>query len=104
MSTPKRMTKTQVMGELAERTGLDKRQVQNLLDELRALIKRELAEDGPGEFVVPDLIKLRVKITPGREAHMGIDPFTKQERHFDARPESRKVRATPLKALKDLVV
>lgn len=103
MTTPKRMSKTQVLAELSEKTGLGKKDVQNLFDGLLGLIERELGTDGPGEFVIPDLVKLKVKTTPGREEHVGIDPFTKQERTFPARPESRKVRSTPLKRLKDLI-
>jgi nucleoid DNA-binding protein len=97
------MSKTQVLAELSEKTGLAKKDVQNLFDSLSGLIDRELAEGGPGEFVSPDLVKLKVKITPGRAEHVGLDPFTKQERTFPARPQSRKVRSTPLKRLKDLV-
>jgi nucleoid DNA-binding protein len=103
METPKRMSKTQILTELAERTGLGKKEVQNVFDALGALCARELGAQGPGELILPDLVKLKVKITPAREAHRGIDPFTKQERDFPAKPASRKVRATPVKKLKDLV-
>jgi hypothetical protein len=49
------------------------------------------------------MVKLRVKLTPGRPEHVGVDPFTKEQRTFPARPEARKVRASPVKRLKDLV-
>jgi hypothetical protein len=32
-----------------------------------------------------------------------VDPFTKQERTFPARPPSRRVKSTPLKPLKALI-
>jgi len=102
MTTAKRMSKGQVIAELAEKTGLGKKDVQNVLDQLLALAERELGAKGPGEFIVPEFVKLKVKLTPGRPEHVGVDPFTKQERTFPARPESRKVRATPVKRLKDL--
>lgn len=102
MTTAKRMSKGQVIAELAEKTGLGKKDVQNVLDQLLALAERELGSKGPGEFIVPEFVKLKVKVTPGRAEHVGIDPFTKQERTFPERPESRKVRATPVKRLKDL--
>lgn len=103
METPKRMSKTQILTELAERTGLGKKEVQNVFDALGALAQRELGAQGPGELVIPDLVKLKVKVTPARAAHRGVDPFTKQEREFPAKPASRKVRSTPVKKLKDLV-
>jgi nucleoid DNA-binding protein len=102
--TAKRMSKAQVILELSEKTGLAKKDVQNLFDQVLVLIERELGKEGPGEFVLPDLVKLRVKTTPGRAEHVGIDPFTKQERTFPARPESRKVRVSAAKRLKDLLV
>jgi hypothetical protein len=67
------------------------------------MIKRELGKRGAGEIVVPDMMKLKVKTTAARPERKGIDPFTKLERVFPAKPASKKVRATPLKKLKDLV-
>jgi hypothetical protein len=52
--------------------------------------------------VVPDLVKLKVKKIPAKPAHMGVDPFTKQEREFPAKPASRKVKAAPAARLKKL--
>jgi nucleoid DNA-binding protein len=101
--TAKRMSKAQVLLELSEKTGLAKKDVQNLFDQVLVLVERELGKEGPGEFVLPDLVKLRVKMTPGRAEHVGIDPFTKQERTFPARPEARKVRVSAAKRLKDLL-
>ncbi len=103
MATAKRMTKAQIMGELADKTGLSKKEVSTVFDGLRDMIKRELGRRGPGEFVVPDLLKLKVRKVPARPARKGIDPFTKQERMFEAKPASKKIRATALKKLKDLV-
>ena len=53
MTTAKRMSKGQVIAELAEKTGLGKKDVQNVLDQLLALAERELGSKGPGEFIVP---------------------------------------------------
>jgi nucleoid DNA-binding protein len=103
MATAKRMSKAQILGELSEKTGLGKKEVQSVFDQLLALVERELGKNGPGEFVLPDMVKLRVKVTPGRPEHEGLDPFTKQPRKFPARPEGRKVRASPAKRLKDLM-
>ncbi len=102
MATDKRMSKAQFITELSDKTGVAKKDVQNLLTELLALVERELGEKGPGEFVIPDIVKLKVKVVPAKPAHKGLDPFTKQERDFPAKPASRKVRAAPLKRLKQL--
>lgn len=103
MAQAKRMTKAQIVSELSDKTGLTKKEVSSVFDSLRDLIKRELGRRGPGEFVIPDLLKLKVRTIPARKERKGIDPFTKQERVFPAKPAQKKVRATALKKLKDLV-
>lgn len=102
-TTEKRMTKSQIVGELADKTGLTKKDVSSLFDGLRDLAKRELGKKGPGEFVIPDILKLKVRTIPARKERKGLDPFTKQERTFPAKPAQRKVRATALKKLKDML-
>ena len=99
----KRMTKSQIVGELSEKTSLSKKEISAVFEGLRDLVKRELGKKGPGEFVIPDLLKLRIRNVPARKERKGIDPFTKQERVFPAKPAQRKVRATALKKLKDLI-
>lgn len=102
MATDKRLTKGQIITELSDKSGVSKKDVQSVFTELLGLVERELGEEGPGEFVVPDLVKFKVKVVPAKEAHIGLDPFTKQERQFAAKPASRKVRATPGTRLKKL--
>jgi len=63
------MTKSQVLSTLAERSGLQKKEVQALLDELAKLA---YAEAGNG-FAIPGLGKL-VKVH--RAARMGRNPAT----------------------------
>jgi DNA-binding protein HU-beta len=102
MSSDKRMSRSQIITELSDKTGISKKDVQTLLAELLSLVERELGDRGPGEFVIPDLVKLKVKEVPAKPAHTGLDPFTKQEREFAAKPASRKVRASPGTRLKKL--
>jgi nucleoid DNA-binding protein len=40
---------------------------------------------------------------PAKPARTGINPFTKQEQTFAAKPASKSVRARPVKAIKDAV-
>jgi nucleoid DNA-binding protein len=103
MTTAKRMTKAQIVGEIAEKSGLAKKEVQAVFDGLRELVKRELGKRGPGEFVIPDLLKMKIKKIAARPAGKRMNPFTKQEQMMPAKPASKKVRATPLKKLKDMV-
>ena len=102
-AAPKRMTKSQIIADISEKTGISKKDAGNVFAVLSELIKRELGKKGPQEFVVPDLFKLKVRTIPARKERKGIDPFTKLERTFPAKPAQKKIRATALKKLKDLV-
>lgn len=97
----KRMTKAQIVGSLAEKSGLSKKQVADLFLNLTDLVHHELK--GFGEFVLPDLIKLKVKNIPAREAQVKKNPLTGQMAPYAAKPASRKVRASVLKSLKDTI-
>ncbi|MBI3204558.1 MAG: HU family DNA-binding protein [Myxococcales bacterium] len=99
----KRLTKAQVVGEVASATELDKKSVNRVFEALQEIIRKQLSARGPGEFVVPGLVKLRVVKKPATKERQGINPFTKEPITIPAKPASKKVRATALKALKDLV-
>jgi nucleoid DNA-binding protein len=103
-ATPnKPMTKTEVITSLSEATDLTKQQVAKLFDELAGLIERNLHEDGPGVFTIPGLMKIKVVRKPATEARKGINPFTKEETIFKAKPARNVVKIVPLKGLKDMV-
>ncbi|HEY2407010.1 MAG TPA: HU family DNA-binding protein [Polyangiaceae bacterium] len=99
----KRLTKAQVIAELANASDLDKKSVGRVFEGLQDLIRKQLSARGPGEFVVPGLVKLRVVKKPATKERAGINPFTKEPITIPAKPASKKVRATALKNLKDLV-
>ena len=99
----KPMTKTQIVASLAESTGVTKQQVSDLFSELANLIGKNLSEEGPGAFTVPGLMKVKVVRKPATEARKGINPFTKEETIFKAKPARNVVKVMPLKGLKDLV-
>jgi nucleoid DNA-binding protein len=102
-NAPKRMTKAQVVAELAETAQLDKKAVNAVLSGLADIVNRELGAKGPGEFVVPGLVKLKTVKKPATKDRQGINPFTKEPMTIKGKPASRKVRATAVKALKDMV-
>ncbi|MCH7694978.1 MAG: HU family DNA-binding protein [Proteobacteria bacterium] len=99
-----KQTKSQILSDLADDTGLTKKQVAAVLDAMAALSHRHLKKNGSGEFTVPSLaIKLRRVVKPARKARKGINPFTGEEIMIQAKPATTGVRATAMKALKDAV-
>ena len=100
----KRLTKAQVIAEVSGTTELDKKSVARVFDALQDLIRKQLTGRGPGEFVVPGLVKLRVVKKPATKERQGINPFTKEEQWFAAKPATTKIKVRPLKRLKDAAV
>jgi nucleoid DNA-binding protein len=106
MNTPtskKPMTKTEMIAALAESTGLAKTQVVCLFDELAKLIEKELGEEGAGSFNISNLLKVKVVRKPATAERKGINPFTKEEMVFKAKPAKNVVKLVPLGGLKELV-
>jgi len=103
MANRKRLTKAQIVAELSDKTGLTKKDVGNMFESLRDLIKRELGSRGPGEFVIPDLLKLKVRKVPAQPNKQFRNPQTGETITKNV-PASKKLRATPLKKLKELVL
>jgi len=100
----KAMSKSAVYAELAETSGLTKKQVTQLFEELTNLMKRELGKKGPGVFnVVPGMLQLKVKKRPASKARQGINRFTGQPMTIAAKPATNVVRPRALKALKEMV-
>ena len=97
-----RWSKTQILNEISERVELSRKHVGAVMAELEGIIARHIGKSGPGEFVLPGLFKINTVKKPAQKARKGIDPFTKQERVFAAKPASVKVKVRPLKKLKDL--
>jgi nucleoid DNA-binding protein len=97
-------SKGEILVSIAEETGLSRKQVATVLESLGTQIGKSVNKKGPGMFTVPGLMKITIKNKPATKARKGIDPFTKEERMFKAKPASRQVRIKALKNLKDMAM
>ena len=95
-------TKSEILASIAETTELSRKQVASVFEALSGLIKKNVGKKGPGKFVVPGLMKIVVIQKPAVKAHQGINPFTKQEQMFKAKPARRVIKVRPLRALRDM--
>lgn len=102
-ATGKAKTKSEIFRDIAEGTGLVRRQVSDVFDKLAAVMKKELTK-GPKIFTIPGLIKIKVVTKPATKAREGINPRTGERMMYKAKPARKVVRARPLKALKDMVL
>ena len=99
----KPMTKSEIVSGIADATGLTKKDVGSVFDAMSAQIKKSLGRSGSGVYAVPGLMKIVVQRKPATKARKGINPFTKEETIFKAKPACNVVKIRPLKNLKDMV-
>ena len=97
------MTKSEIVSGIAETTGLTKKDVNSVFEAMSVQIKKSLSKKGSGAYTVPGLMKLIVVRKPATKARPGINPFTKEETIFKAKPARNVVKVRPLKNLKDMV-
>ena len=98
----KHASKSEILARIAASTDLSRKQVASVFDALSTDIQQSLGKKGPGVFVVPGLMKINVIQKPATKARKGINPFTKQEQMFKAKPARKVVKVRPLKALKEM--
>ncbi|MGB2822755.1 MAG: HU family DNA-binding protein [Phycisphaerae bacterium] len=95
-------TKSEILSNIAEATQLSPKQVASVFDALSGQIQAAVGKEGPGVFALPGLLKITVILKPATPERMGINPFTKQEQIFKAKPARKVIKVRPLKALKDM--
>ena len=101
----KPLTKSELLGAIAEHTELSKRQVSEVLECLESQISRSLGRRGAGSFTLPGLVKIEKKRVPARKARKNVpNPFKPGEMmDIPAKPASTKIKVRPLKNLKAMV-
>ncbi|MBL6695624.1 MAG: HU family DNA-binding protein [Luminiphilus sp.] len=96
-----KLTKTQIVGALADNTGLTKKQVSAVMDAMNNLIEGSIKKRGVGEFTIPGMMKITTVRKPAVKARKGINPFTGEETMFKAKPATTAVKIRPLKRMKE---
>lgn len=99
----KQATKSEIYSALAEKTKLSKKDIASVFEAMSEMIAKDLGKKGPGIFVVPGLLKLKIVDKPATKARPGINPFTKEPTMIKAKPARKAVKAVLLKSLKELV-
>ena len=95
-----KLSKSQVFEALAEDSGMAESEVKKVLGSLERLIEANICEQGYGQFTLPGLMKVTTVRRPAIKARRGINPFTKEETWFKAKPASTGVRIRALKKMK----
>ena len=98
------MTKTAILAEISENTGLTRKEVSAVFDELSTVIERHVKKRSVGQFTLPGLLKIKTVKKPARAARKGVpNPFRPGElMDIAAKPATTKVKVLPLKKLKEM--
>jgi hypothetical protein len=93
--------KTGLIAHLADVAAVELKAVKAVIASLEATILASVHKKGLGSFTLPGLLKVNVVNVAAKKKRTGIDPFTKQERVFAAKPATVKIKTRALKKLKD---
>ena len=93
--------KSSLIAHLAESSGVDSKSVKAVVAALEAAMLASVHKKGLGSFTLPGLLKVNVVNVPAKKKRTGLDPFTKVERVFAAKPATVKIKTRALKKLKD---
>jgi hypothetical protein len=95
------LNKTTLTAHLAAASAQEPKAVKAVLAALEATMLASVNKKGLGSFTLPGLLKISATQVPAKKKRVGIDPFTKQERTFAAKPATVKLKVRSLKKLKD---
>ncbi|MDR0184174.1 MULTISPECIES: HU family DNA-binding protein [Lysobacter] len=95
------LSKSGLVAHLSETTGVVAKDVRNVLAALEGAVHASISKKGAGAFTLPGLLKITAVNVPAKPKRKGINPFTKEEQWFAAKPATVKVKVRPLKKLKD---
>lgn len=102
-ASAKARSKSEVFGTIAQHVGIHRRDVAAVFHAMGSMIKADLSKNGSGVFKVPGMMRITVTRKPATKERMGINPFTKEQTLFKAKPARNVVRVRPLQALKAMV-
>ena len=95
------LSKSGLVAHIADTSGVASRDVRAVLSALEGAMAGSVSKKGAGPFVLPGLLKVTAVNVPAKPKRKGINPFTKEEQWFAAKPASVKLKVRPLKKLKD---
>ena len=93
--------KSGLVQHIADSSGVAAKDVRSVLASLESAMVGSVHKNGARTFQLPGLLKVTVTTVPAKPKRQGINPFTKQEQWFAAKPASVRVKVRPLKKLKD---
>jgi hypothetical protein len=102
--TNKARTKSETYQTICSATGLTRKQVAAVFDELTKMIHADVGSKGPGVFTLPGLLKIKRVVKPATQTRTIPNPFKPGEMMtVQGKPARNAVKALALKSLKEMV-
>ena len=98
------MTKSGLIAHITEVSEVPAKDVRAVLAALEGAMHGSISKKGAGSFTLPGVLKITATKVPAKPKRKGINPFTKEEVWFAAKPATTKLKVRPLKKLKDAAV
>jgi nucleoid DNA-binding protein len=99
----KPLTKTQLYANIAEETGLSKKDVDAVFEALSQEIASALSKKGPGQITVPGLVKIVRHVKPATKKRQVRNPATGEMVWTGPKPAQTVPKVRMLKNLKEMV-
>jgi nucleoid DNA-binding protein len=99
------LSKSALIGRLAEENGLTRKQAAGVFDSLEGALLGSVHPKGAGQFILPGLLKVTLRKVPARKAGTLVrNPATGEMMKAAAKPASVRVKVRPLKKLKSAAI
>ncbi|WP_426702398.1 HU family DNA-binding protein [Rhodanobacter sp. Col0626] len=95
------LNKSTLVAHIVDASGVVAKDVRAVLAALEGAVAGSVHKKGAGSFMLPGLLKISAVSVPAKPKRKGVNPFTKEEQWFAAKPASTKIKIRPLKKLKD---
>ena len=80
------LSKSGLVAHIAEATAVAAKDVRAVLASLESAVHASINKKGAGAFTLPGLLKITAVNVPAKPKRKGINPFTKEEQWFAAKP------------------
>ena len=95
------LSKSGLVAHIADAASVAAKDVRAVLAALEGAVHASVSKKGAGSFTLPGLLKITAVNVPAKPKRKGINPFTKEEQWFAAKPATVKIKVRALKKLKD---
>ena len=103
-ATKNKQTSLQIITQISEAIGVNKKEVKAVFLELRNIVEGHIMKRGSGKCPIPELaITVKRHEKPARKARVGRNPATGEPVKIAAKPKQQVVKVQALKKLKEIL-